>query len=111
MNGSLLTFYIPENVRHHGHVVWEWLLSHAKEIGIRGGSAFKGTGGFGRGHALAQHHWFELTGSKTVAIQFLVSEQEAGRLLEWVREQKIRIYYSTSPARFAVSADAGADSR
>lgn len=109
MNGSLLKFYVHENERHHGHIVWEWLLSHAKEIGIRGGSAFKGTGGFGRGHILARHPLFELVGSQTVEIEFLVSGEEASRLLEWVREQKIRIFYSSSPARFAVSADADTD--
>jgi len=103
MNGSLLKFYVHENQLHHGHVLWEWLLSHAREIGIRGGSAFKGTGGFARAHTLAQHHPLELTGSQTVEIEFLVSDQEADRLLDWVREQKIQTFYSSSPARFGLS--------
>lgn len=102
MNGSLLRFYVHENQRHEGHLVWEWLLSHANRSGIRGGSAFKATGGFGHQHQLAERRPFDLVDSQTVEIEFLVSDREASMLLDWVREQNLRIFYATVPARFGI---------
>ena len=52
MQGSLLRFYVHEGQRHHGRLVWEWLLERANELGIRGGSAFRAMAGFGRHHEI-----------------------------------------------------------
>lgn len=101
MDGSFLRFYVPEDHRHHGHLVWEWLLEQANKLGVRGGSAFRATAGFGRHHLLHEARFFELAGL-TVEVEFLVTEQEAGQLLELLRKEKIRLFYAQSPARFGV---------
>lgn len=103
MNGSLLRFYVHENERHDGQVVWELLLSHANTVGIRGGSAFKATAGFGHQHRVAEQRSFDAADSQTVEIEFIVSDKEVGQLLDWIREQKIRIFYACMPARFGLS--------
>ena len=60
MNGALLRFYVHEGDRHHGVLVWEWLLKKASELGIRGGSAFRALAGFGHHHVLHEQSFFEL---------------------------------------------------
>src|SRR5437762_8906228 len=102
MQGSLLRFYVHEGQRHHGRLVWEWLLQRANELGIRGGSAFKAMAGFGRHHTLNEAKFFELAGSLAVEVEFIVTVQEAQQLLGLVHGEKIPIFYSYIPARFGV---------
>jgi PII-like signaling protein len=101
MDGSFLRFYVPEDHRHHGHLVWQWLLEQANNMGVRGGSAFRAMAGFGRHHLLHEARFFELAGL-TVEVEFIVTDQEAGQLLELLRKEKIRLFYAHSPARFGV---------
>jgi len=102
MQGSLLRFYVHEGQRHGRRLVWEWLLAQANELGIRGGSAFKAMAGFGRHHVLHESHFFELAGTLTVEVEFIVTDEEAKRLLARVHEEKIRLFYASVPARFGV---------
>jgi uncharacterized protein len=102
MQGSFFRFYVHENHRHHGRLVWEWLLEQANRRGIRGGSAFKAVAGFGRHHVLHENTFFELAGSETVEIEFIVTDQEAQDLLALLREHKVRLFYAQVPALFGV---------
>jgi PII-like signaling protein len=102
MQGSFCRFYVHENDRHHGRPLWEWLLEQANRLGIRGGSAFKAMAGFGRHHVLHEAQFFELAGSLTVEVEFIVSEDEAKQLLELLRQEKVRVFYAFIPARFGV---------
>ena len=81
MQGSFLRFYVHEGQRHHQRLVWEWLLEKANGLGIRGGSAFRAMAGFGRHHVLHESHFFELAGTLTVEVEFIVTDEEAGKLL------------------------------
>src|SRR5713226_4789413 len=74
MNGSFLRFYVHEGHRHHHHLLWEWLLEQANKLGIRGGSAFKAMAGFGRHHMLHEARFFELAGTLTVEVEFIVTD-------------------------------------
>jgi PII-like signaling protein len=102
MNGALLRFYVHEGDRHHGVLVWEWLLKKASELGIRGGSAFRALAGFGHHHVLHEQSFFELAGSVAVEIEFIVTEQEGQELLKLIQEEKIRLFYAQIPAHFGV---------
>lgn len=107
MQGSFLRFYVHEGQRHHGRLVWEWLLEQANRLGVRGGSAFRATAGFGRHHVLHEATFFELAGSLTVEVEFIVTDEEAQTLLDLVHREKIRLFYAQIPARFGViNADA-----
>jgi PII-like signaling protein len=102
MQGAFLRFYVHENDRVHGRLAWEWLLEQANRLGIRGGSAFKAMAGFGRHHVLRESTFFELAGSLTVEVEFIVTDEEARRLLEVVRREKLSLFHARIPAEFGV---------
>jgi PII-like signaling protein len=102
MEGSFLRFYLHENQRCHGHLAWEWLLVEANKLGIRGGSAFRAMAGFGRHHHLHEDHFFELAGTLTVEVEFIVTETESAQLLDLLHREKLRVFYAHIPARFGV---------
>ncbi|MGD0491938.1 MAG: DUF190 domain-containing protein [Steroidobacteraceae bacterium] len=102
MQGSFLRFYVHEGQRHQGRLLWEWLLIQANERGIHGGSAFKAMAGFGRHHRLCEARFVELAGSLAVEVEFIVSDEEARRLLSLLHEEKISVFYACISARFGV---------
>jgi PII-like signaling protein len=102
MHGSFCRFYVHESDLHDGQPLWEWLLTAANRLGIRGGSAFKAMAGFGRRHVLHESQFFELAGSLTVEVEFIVSEDEAQQLLDLLRGERIRAFYAIVPARFGM---------
>ncbi|HXY75692.1 MAG TPA: DUF190 domain-containing protein [Steroidobacteraceae bacterium] len=102
MQGSFLRFYVHEGQRHERRLVWEWLLERANSLGIRGGSAFRAMAGFGRHHVLHESTFFELAGTMTVEVEFLVTDLEAKRLLELLHAEGIRLFYACVPAVFGV---------
>ncbi len=100
MEGFFLRFYMHENRKHRHLLMYEWLLEQAKGMGIRGGSAFRAIAGFGRHGILHEQHFFELAGDLTVEVEFIVSEEEARRLIELVAREQIHIFYSKVRAEF-----------
>lgn len=109
MQGSFLRFYVHEGQRHLHEVVWEWLLIQANKLGIRGGSAFKALGGFGRHHKLSEQKIIDLAGSSVIEIQFIVTDTEAQKLLNLIHREKVPLFYAYIPARFGVIDIAAAD--
>ncbi len=102
MQGSFLRFYVHEGQRQGNRLVWEWLLEQANGFGIRGGSAFRAMAGFGRHHVLHESSFFELAGALTVEVEFIVTDEEARRLLEHLQAHKVRLFYACIPARFGI---------
>ena len=102
MDGLFLRFYLHENQRHHGVLLWDWLLEHAAKLGIRGGSAFRAMAGFGRHHVVHMDHFFELAGNLTVEVEFIVDEDEAKRLIELIEKEGVRLFYARIPAQFGI---------
>jgi PII-like signaling protein len=102
MQGSFLRFYVHEDHRHHGRLVWEWLLEHANTLGVRGGSAFRAVAGFGRHHTMHSQRFFEIAGKLAMEVEFIVTDDEARQLLQLLHEEKIRLFYAHIPARFGV---------
>ena len=100
MDVSLLRFYVHENQHVRGRPAWEWLLEQANDMGLRGGSAFRAMAGFGRHHQLQENHFFELAGTLTIEVEFVVSDAEATQLLELVKREKLRLFHAQMPARF-----------
>lgn len=102
MDGLFLRFYVHEDHRLHGSLLWEWLLEQANKLGIRGGSAFRAMAGFGRHHTLHEARFFELAGALTVEVEFIVTEAEAQSLLDLLQREKARLFYARIPAHFGV---------
>lgn len=102
MTGTYLKFYVHENHQHHGILVYEWLLESAKRLGLHGGTAFRAIASFGRHGILHEQHFFELAGDLTVMIEFVLTNEEAERLLELIRREKIRLFHFRIPVEFGV---------
>jgi PII-like signaling protein len=102
MQGTYLRFYVHENRKHHGILLYEWLLERAKKAGIHGGSAFRAIAGFGRHGVLHEQHFFELAGDLTVEVEFLLSDEEAAMLLDLLRREQVRVFYAKVPAEFGM---------
>ena len=106
MNGYSLRFYMHENQKHHGKLLYEWLLEAARKHGVHGGSAFKAIAGYGRHGRIHEATFFECAGEQTVLVEFLVSADEADTLTALVREDKAPLFWARFPAEFGVT---GAD--
>ena len=102
MQGTYLKFFMHENRNHQHTRVYEWLLEQAKKMGIHGGSAFKAIAGFGRHGILHEDHFFELAGDLPVAVTFIVSDEEAERLLEMVKSSGLTMFYVRLQAEYGV---------
>jgi len=102
MRGIYLRFYVHENRKHRGILLYEWLLEAAKKAGIHGGTAFRAIAGYGRHGVLHEQHVFELAGDLTVEVEFVLSDEEAEKLLERIRHEQIRLFYARVPAEFGM---------
>ena len=103
MQGIYLRFYMHENRKHKGILLYEWLLEAAKHANIHGGSAFRAIAGFGRHGVLHEQHFFELAGDLTVEVEFLLSEEQAQALLEVVSQANVRVFYARTRAEFGMT--------
>jgi len=102
MKGWSLRFYMHENQRHRGGLLYDWVLDQARRRGIHGGSAFRAIAGFGRHGVLNEQRFFELAGQLTVLVEFIVSERQADELLGIVREDGAHLFYARFPAEFGI---------
>jgi uncharacterized protein len=100
MQGSLLRFYVHENQRHAHQLLWEWLLEEANKLGIGGGSAYRAVAGFGRHRVLREEHFFELGGTLTIEVEFIVTAQQQEELMRLVQGLGIPLFYACLPATF-----------
>jgi len=107
MRGTYLRFYVHEGQKHGGLLLYEWLLERAKKSGIPGGSAFRALAGFGRHGVFHEAHFFELAGDLPVEVEFLLSDEQAERLLETLRREHVNLFYAKAPAEFGVIEAAG----
>jgi PII-like signaling protein len=100
--GVYLRFFMHENRRYHGVLLYEWLLREAKKLGIAGGTAFRSIAGYGRHGVLHEAHFLELAGSETVRVDFVVTATDADRLMQRVREERLQLFYAKLPTEFGV---------
>jgi PII-like signaling protein len=104
MNGYQLTFYAGQN-RKVGHLsVCEWLLHEVKRLGIHGAtviSAAEGVGHAGTHHAA---HVLRLA-DQPLQIILAVTEEEANKVLETVRQHHVHVFYTRTPIEFGVIGD------
>jgi len=102
MNFVCLQLFVTESQRHHGKLVYEWLLDMAREMGVSGGSAFRALAGFGR-HGRHDAGFFELAGEVPVVVEFFVDEAMADRLLKAVSDAGLNLVYARLPAQTGVT--------
>ncbi|HOW75834.1 MAG TPA: DUF190 domain-containing protein [Candidatus Competibacteraceae bacterium] len=102
MKGTYLKFYVHEHRRHHGILLYEWLLERARKQGIHGGSAFRAIAGYGQHGVLHEDHFFELAGNLPVEVVFMISEEEAAQFLKLIEQEKVHVFYVVMSAEYGV---------
>jgi len=107
MQGVYLKLYVPEAARHHGVLLYEWILEQAHNSGIPGGSAFRAIAGYGRHGNMHEQHFFELAGDLPVQLEFVTTREAAQRLLVLLGEEKLSVLYLLLPAEFGVTDSLG----
>jgi PII-like signaling protein len=93
---------VHENVRHRHQLLYEWLLQHARGMGVHGGSDFRSVDGFGRHGILHSAHFFELGGQLTMEIEFILTNEMADRSLESLRHEDLSLVFALLPAEFGI---------
>jgi PII-like signaling protein len=111
MEGLFLRFYFQEGQQCRDGVAWEWLMKRANKMGIRGGSAFRAMAGFGHHHVMHDFKFFEIASPLAVEVEFIVTEEEAAKLIDLVEQEGIRAFYTRIPASFGVINPDAADPR
>lgn len=102
MEGYFLRLYVHENPRCHGRPAWEWLLAHANEVGVRGGSAFRAMEGSGRGRLPHEDRFLESTGGQAAKAGFIATRRGRQRLLELPGRGNGRVFCAEMRAPFGV---------
>ncbi|MEI7843740.1 MAG: DUF190 domain-containing protein [Gallionellaceae bacterium] len=98
-----LKFYLTEKQHHDGKPLYEWLLEHAKRIGIAGGSVFRAIAGFGRHGSLHAETFIELGGELPVQVEFILDESHAEQLLAILRAYELNIRYVSYSVKTGVA--------
>lgn len=93
MKGISLKFYAYEFQKHHGMLLYEWLLEFAKKEGIHGGTAFRGVAGFGRHKSLHEEHFFELSANVPIEVTFILTQEEYQKFLNKLKQEKLDLFY------------------
>jgi PII-like signaling protein len=103
MEGVYLKFYVGENQKHEGTLVYEWLLEQARSLGIHGGSAFRAIAGFGRHGVLHEDTFFELAGTLPVEVGFVATDEDAEKLLALVSQHGLELFHIKIRATYGVT--------
>lgn len=102
MNAVALRFYVHEPRKHGRELLFEWLLERAKDMGIHGGSAFLAVAGYGRHGLIHEQRFFELGATLPVMVEFIVTAEEADKILDLVRSEKISTFCTRTPTEVIV---------
>lgn len=104
MQGFQLTFFTQQDRRHGNLPLGEWLIQEARKLGVAGATLIAATEGFGHDRKLHSAHFFELA-DQPLEITLAISEADALRLFEKLREEKINIFYVKTPIEFGMTGD------
>ena len=99
MKGYQLTFFTQQDRRYGGKPVAEWLLETARELGVRGATAFAGSDGFGHSRRFHSAHFFELA-DQPVEVTMAVTDEESSKLFARLEQEKIQLFYVKTPVEF-----------
>ena len=105
MQGTCLKIYLTEIQKHDGKLLYEWILEHAKNIGVPGGSVFRAIAGYGRHGKLHEETFFELAADLPVELEFVASEELIGQLLQLLERERLRLFYVKFPATSGLTGD------
>jgi uncharacterized protein len=98
--GVLLRIFVLQGQRHHGELLYDWLLRRARQMGIKGGAAFREIAGYGRHDRLHEQFFFELAGDMPVEVVFAATEADSQKILDLLARESLSLFYIRSPCEF-----------
>lgn len=106
MKGYLVTFFTQQDRRHHRTPMSEWLILTARELGLRGATVFAGSEGYGLHRRIHSAHFFDLA-DQPQEVVMAATEEELGRLFEYLKNEGVHLFYVKSPVEFGVLGEEG----
>lgn len=100
-----LRFSVHENRKHHGKLLYEWLMEQARAMGIPRGTAFRAIADYGRHKVMHSQHFFELAGDTSIRVDLLVTADEKDQIMRLVEAENLKIPFTVLPVEFGVTND------
>ena len=97
-----LRLYSREGQKHHSHVLSDWLLQCARDLGVAGGTVLRASAGFGR-HGMHEDTFFELGGDLPVIVELVLTEAQAEAMLALCTEQTLHLFYTKTPVTAGIT--------
>ncbi len=100
--GVNLTLFMHSEARHAGMPMHDWLLKRAHKEGLAGGSVFRAIAGIGRHGVLHDDSFFELAGDLPLRAEFVLTRDQADRMLTLLREAGVDLVYTLTAVTYGV---------
>lgn len=104
MKGYEITFFTQQDRQHGRQLLAEWLVELAKKLGLRGATMSSAAEGFGQSGRIRSAHFFELS-DQPLQVVMVATEDEAAKLFDALRLEKVDLFYVRTPAEFGHIAD------
>jgi PII-like signaling protein len=102
--GVSLVLYMNVSDRHARMSLYKWLLRHAQEVGMSGGSARQTICGYGRRGRWHDIRVVDLSIHTAMRVEFLTTDADARRLLAMLAEERLEVIYCMTTTAFGVTA-------
>ena len=99
VSGFQLTFFTQQDHRHRHRPLAHWLVEEARAMGIGGATLIAGSEGFGHQRHLHRVHLVDLS-EQPIEVVMAVTAEEADQLFAKLAREKIKVFYSKTPAEF-----------
>ncbi|MET3354343.1 UNVERIFIED_ORG: PII-like signaling protein [Xanthobacter viscosus] len=101
MEGFQIIFYTQQD-RMLGLVpLAQWLFDEAKRHAIRGATMTSSLRGLGHDGATHAAGWFDLS-DQPVQVTMIVTPDECERMLEYLRQEHVKVFYMKVPVEFGI---------
>ena len=88
-----LKFFVIENQRHDGQLLYQWLLREASRWDCREVRHSAPIAGFGRHHVLHEAHFYELAGELPMEVVFVIEREQADQLIARVASAGLSLFH------------------
>lgn len=101
--GVCLNLYMDLNQKHHGVLLYEWILTTVKKEKFLGATVFKAIAGCGKSGKIKEEHFVELGGKVPVMVSLVVTKEQKTLFLSLLDEEKINLFFTESIINFSNS--------
>lgn len=104
MKGYSVVFFTQQNRKYGELSVATYILEEAKKLGVRGATLFSGKEGFGHDGRYHADNFFDLE-DPPVQVSLALSAEECENLLNRLKENELRVFYTKSEIEFGFTSD------